>query len=197
MSDALHLRRLLPWAGRSSPLGLMVAAALCASGCIIIDDHNHDFVDDDDIIIDEGHVHEVIDADRALQTQLGEGVGLFVEYYTGGTWILWTSCDSYLTDVACDFQVHVLSGSSLGEVTSADFEQGDDIDVVSSDELWFYAITSTDSETLQLEAAPGEVLEVELWLDGYVEPRFIYWIGDGMVHEGASGSPVIFEPSSA
>jgi len=197
MSDTpSRVSRFHPRTRGFAPLGLLAAGALCASGCLIIDDHDDHFVDDD-VVIDDGHVHERIDADQTLQTELGEGVGLFVEYYSGGTWILWTSCDTYLSDFACDFQVHVLAGSTLGEVATFDFEAGDDVDVVSSDELWFYAVTSTDSETVQLEAAPGEVVEIELWLDGYLEPSFIYWIGDGLVHEGASGSPVIFEPSSA
>jgi hypothetical protein len=177
-------------------VGLLAAAAFSVSGCIIVDDHADPYLDDH-IVIDDGHVHETIDADESLQTELGEGVGLFVEYYAGGTWVLWTSCDSYLTDLACDFQVQVVTYSPLGDVTTSDFEAGDDVDVVADDELWFYALTSTDTEVVEFGADPGQAIEVELWVDGYVEPRFIYWVGDGLIHEGAVGSPVIFEPSSA
>jgi hypothetical protein len=33
-------------------------------------------------------------------------------------------------------------------------------------------------------------------LDGYVAPEFFVWYGNGYVHDGASGSPVVFQPDA-
>ena len=168
------------------------------SGCVIRSDSGHgmhatitDNTDQSDISL------ETIDADQVLDTDLGQGVGLFVEYSTGGTWRLWTSCDTSISDSACDFQVHVITGAPLGDITSQGFEAGDSFDLAAADELWFYAQTGTDSDAIQFPITAGAHVQVELWVDGAESPDFVYWVGDGVVHEGAPTQPVEFAPNAA
>jgi hypothetical protein len=70
------------------------------------------------------------------------------------------------------------------------------LELVAADELWFYAQTGSESDGVDFASDPGAPVELELWLDGYIDPQYIYWVGDGVVHEGAGDSPVVFEPNT-
>lgn len=185
---------------RTCLLGLALGAgALLTSGCVIVDDDHcrdgHCYDDPYDGYYD-GPVYETIDADQIMETQLGEGVGLFVEYRSGGTWRVWTSCDTVYTGYSCVLDTYMLAGSSISNVSSEGLESYDYVDQPYPDELIFYAETGADSDAIEFDTDPGVSLELELVLDDYVDPTFIYWVGDGRIHEGASSSPVIFEPDS-
>jgi hypothetical protein len=175
--------------------GLLTLMGLGASGCIIVDDsRNHDGT----VTVDQStpvYVH--IDADQVLHTDLGQGVGLFVEYATGGGWHLWTSCDTDISDATCSFQAHAIGDADFAHVTPENFGPGDSVELAAADELWFYAETGSESDGVTFTSEPGADIELEVWVDGNIEPQFIYWVGDGVVHEGASDSPVVFEPTSA
>lgn len=182
------------WRLGSTGAVVLVLVALCG-GCIIVDDgydgphyyYGPDYYDDP--------VYVTIDANEVMNTALGEGVGLFVEYESGGTWRLWTSCDTNLTGYACAFDVYAIAGSSVHNVITEDLEAYDHVDITSSDSLVFYAETGSNFDGVTFDTQAGVSLEVELVLDGYVEPSFIYWVGDGVLHEGAAGSPVVFSPN--
>jgi hypothetical protein len=178
--------------GALALVAVSVATSLAASGCVIVRDDAGDPVYDD-WPYDEV-VYETIDADQVLHTALGEGVGLFVEYYAGGTWRLWTSCDTALTNAACTLEAHVVGESALSRVYTDDFEGYDSVDLPYSDELWLYAETTYDSDGVEFDTDPGAAIELELWVDGYLDPGFIYWVGDGFIHEGAPSTPLVLTP---
>jgi hypothetical protein len=173
---------------------LLGALALGGAGCLFIDDRGPSGYYGDDYYYDDP-VYVTIDTDEVLSTDLGEGAGLFVEYRSGGTWRLWTTCDTYVTGYACAFDVYAIAGSSVRNIVADDLEDYDYVDLTGSDSFAFYAETGSDYDAIEFETAAGASLQVELQLDGYVEPGYIFWIGDGRVHEGAPGSPVIFDPS--
>ena len=74
-----------------SILGVGLLSAVAVNACVIWpeDDHDDHYVEPDPYI--EPTVYTTIDADHVLDTDLGLGAGLFVEYGTGGRWTLWTS----------------------------------------------------------------------------------------------------------
>jgi hypothetical protein len=49
---------------------------------------------------------------------------------------------------------------------------------------------------MTLTTTPGAVLRLETYLDDQPQPRFVYWFGNGVLHEGAPTNPVDFEPSA-
>jgi len=59
-------------------------------------------------------------------------------------------------------------------------------------------VADTDSGTdgATIETTPGAILRVDLLLDGKAEPRFIYWFGDGVLHQGAPTNPIDLEPNT-
>jgi hypothetical protein len=186
------------------PAILSVAAFVAAgslSGCII---HS----DDDD---DDGHgrwdteqpeapaVKLVgIDTDQTLDAVPGEGVGLFVEYAAGGSWRLWTTCDTNYSNVACKFDafVSVDKSSEIISVEEGDLEGYDEVAVLDSGEVHFHGETASDIDDMLVTTTPGAILRLEMTLDGVANERYVFWIGDGgVLHEGAPTNPVDFQPS--
>lgn len=174
---------------------MVATLGLLGAGCIIVDDGGYygphyyyepGYYDDP--------VWVTIDADEVLETTLGEGAGVFVEYESGGLWRIWTACDTNVTGYTCLFDVYATAGSSIDRVATDDLEAYDQVDITAPDALVFYTETGIDYDGIAFQAEPGAWLELEVLLDGAVDPRYIFWVSDGAVQDGAPGSPVIFEP---
>jgi len=181
---------------RGAAVAMVAALGLLCGGCIIVDEdgyygphyYNEPGYYDDPVWVG-------IDTGAVLDTALGEGAGVFVEYDWEGTWSIWTSCDTNVTGYSCLFDIYATAGSTLRGVVTDDLEAYDQVDVTASNSLVFYTETGSDYDGIQFGAEPGAWLEVEVLLDGYVDPRYIFWVSDGQVQTGAVSSPVIFEPS--
>jgi hypothetical protein len=172
---------------RASASVILTALAFGANGCI--------FVSHEDDAAFAGRAElTTIDAGRTLSTELGEGAGLFVEYQAGGRWNLWSSCDTKRTGHLCDWEVNVRSHSVVGSVDLLNLEGSDHVDVVADDQLVFFATTDLDSDQIQFSTSPGVLVEMEAFLDGLVAPDYFVWVSNGAVRNGATGSPVIFNP---
>jgi hypothetical protein len=191
-------RRARSRGSRLAVAGLVALGGLGLSGCIIVDDSRHD---DGTVLLDHSQpVYVTIDADATLDlgegSGPGDGVGFFVEYSTGGGWRMWASCDTNISDVACAFRAHVVGDADIWDVTPVGLGGGDSVELVAANELWFYADTSTEIDAVEFGSTAGANLWLELWLDGEIDPQFIYWTGDGLIHQGAPDSPVVFQPSA-
>lgn len=179
---------------------LLTTAIFGLGGCIIVQDDDPP----DTGIVQEPPPEEVepqlvsIDTDATISAEPGEGVGLFVEYAAGGTWRLWTTCDTNYSNVACNFDIFaaVDADSELIDIRGDDLEGRDEAGPWDEGVAFFHAETSADVDSVTLTTTPGAIVEVALYLDSYSQPRFIYWFGDGVLHEGAPTNPVDFEPVS-
>lgn len=159
-----------------------------SSGCFIYDTEY-----DNVASAPPGAVYATIDADHTLSTELGEGAAVFIEYQSGGVWRAWTSCDTNLTGYGCAFDVHFSSQSVIETVSTAGLEAEDFVEE-SGANISFYATTYGSSDSIELRTAPGALMTVELVLDGQLAPRYLVWYGNGLVRDGANGSPVVFQP---
>ncbi|MGK3995685.1 hypothetical protein [Sorangium sp. So ce1024] len=190
---------------------LLVAAPLALGGCIIVDDdgrdhdHHHDWDDDDD---DGGNntpppppandpMRVAIDTDALLSSEPGEGVGVFVEYAAGGTWTLWTTCDTNQSRVPCTFDLYasVDTSSELFDIVGSELEKSDTTGLVDEGVAYFHAETGADFDAMTFTTTKGAVVRLEAYLDGVLEPRFVYWFGDGVLHKGAPTNPLDFKPT--
>lgn len=179
------------------------------TGCIIVDEdddgHHPDRVGVDDPgnnNNDNPPAQEImqftIDTDKVLESPAGEGIGLFVEYATGGTWHLWTTCDTNYSNVGCKFDVlaSVDAASKIDVVEGSDLEGFDEVAALDDGSVSMHAETASDFDVMTLTTTPGSILRVDLHLDGFPEGRFIYWVGNGILHEGSPTNPVDFKPST-
>ena len=59
-----------------------------------------------------------VDTGAALTVTPGQGVGVFVEYTSGGQWTITTSCDTLESQYACGFDLFVSGVSSSTALTN-------------------------------------------------------------------------------
>jgi len=183
-------------------LGLVACVGLgsTTTGCIIVDDD-----DDGTVIVDNNNpppseepMLMSIETDVALDSVPGDGVGVFVEYYSGGFYRIWTTCDTNYTGAVCpmDIFMSVDRSSTIDAVTTEDLEGADLVNInEAAGTVDIHVDTSVDIDAIEIDTTPGAVLRIEVLLDGIPQPRFVYWFGNGVLHNGAPTSPVDLVPT--
>lgn len=145
-------------------------------------------------IIEEGP----IDTDATLvDVEPGQGAGLFVEYEAGGTWRVRASCDTAISGYACLWDVIVApveSPALLGFATEG-LDASDSL-VWEGGGVRMIASTGMEIDSFTVSAPAGEALRFDVYLDDQPAPRFVYWVGEGALHEGAPSNPVDLVPSA-
>jgi hypothetical protein len=139
----------------------------------------------------------VIDTDATLDVAPAKGVGVFVEYGSGGHWRVFVSCDTDKSGYECGFDVIVrpLDGSKVLGVASESLESNDTASLVGDDEVNLVTHTDYDFDGFVFDTDPGVGISVDAFLDNACT-NYVYWVGDGGVHDGAPSSPVEFVPSA-
>ncbi len=180
------------------------ALVLASSGCVIIDDPYYDDGYYDNTyghgagsgceLYYGGRVHETLDTDEIMDVEPGQGAGLMVEYLAGGTWQLWTTCDTDYTGLSCNFDVEVVTSAPIESVSNVVLEGYERVDITGDYQLFFDASTGVDYDQVTFDTTPGASIDVELVLDGCVEPQYIYWVRNNQVLHGGVGSPIAFTP---
>ncbi len=128
----------------------------------------------------------------------GEGAGAFVEYAAGGKWHVFTACDTKLSGLSCrwDIITSVGSDASISGFQPDSLEPSDYLDWNDSRSVRLVADNTNDIDGYYLEATPGGTVRVDVYLDDQPQPRFIYWVGEGGLHQGAPSNPIDLTPSS-
>jgi hypothetical protein len=139
-----------------------------------------------------------ITPDKTLQSNAGDGVGIFVEYATGGHWHVWTTCDTNQSKVSCDFEVFAIpeKGANISNVQPETLEGGDVAELLKDGSAHLSASTSTELDGMTFDATPGAVVELEVYFDGVPDSRVVYWFGNDTLHTGAPTDPVDFLPDT-
>ncbi len=205
MPSQLHQRQLGSLWGRSRIVALCVGIG-ALTGCVIVDDNND--YDNQTPWNDNGNgngnttpVEPMlvnIDSDIALDSKPGDGVGVFVEYYVGGQYRIWTTCDSNFSGVTCPFDIYTsVDTSSIISATTEENLEGFDTITVQPDQgtVDLHFETDGDYDAAVIDVTPGAILRVEAFIDNQSDPRFIYWFGNGVLHQGAPTNPIDFSPS--
>lgn len=144
---------------------------------------------------DEPPLRSIIERDAELvDRRPGYGLGVFVEYHSGGEWRIDVACDTATSMVACSWLVvaEPVEGTLTGAVTH-DLEESDDFELLPTS-VGIDSTTTDDMDGVSFSAEPGGAIALFVALDGYAESRFVYWVGDGAVHAGAPEVPFELEP---
>jgi hypothetical protein len=180
---------------------LLAASSVALGGCIIVEEDHHDDGWTEETYVPPPSAEEAmlmtIDTDATVTAEPGEGVGIFVEYAAGGTWRIWTTCDTNHSNAPCYFDIFasVDTSSELLDIFSDESESGDQVRLYSEGTAYFGATTESDVDAMVLNTTPGAIVRLEVYLDGVEQPRFLYWFGDGVLHRGAPTHPIDLEPS--
>lgn len=169
-------------------------------------DHDHRYYDDgyagnntggSSTSTPSGNVEQAtIDADELLDVEPGDGAGAFIEYESGGTYHITTSCDvAGGVDCAWDIVVTPLDGAPLESLTPVDLEKDDTVTIGSPNAVRLVASTGRDFDGFSFKTDPGAAIEVDALLDDAPANRFLFWVGDGALHGGAPSNPVDLIPN--
>jgi hypothetical protein len=144
-----------------------------------------------------------IDADATLQATPGDGVGVFVEYTTGGHWNVFTTCDFNTPanqGVSCGFDIFATvldQGGAISNPVGQDLAGKDGIVLQGDGTVHLFTENTTGLNGMTFDTAPGATVELDVYLDGQEDPHFLYWVGKDVLHRGAPTIPVDFVPSEA
>ena len=136
-----------------------------------------------------------IDADQLLNVDPGAGAGTFIEYESGGTYRVTTSCDN---GQACNWDIIVtpLDDAALLGVAPIDLESDDTVTIGSGNQIRLVTLTGKDFDGFTFQTDPGAAIELDALLDNGAANRYLFWIGDGALHSGAPSNPVDLVPSA-
>ncbi len=141
-----------------------------------------------------------IDTDATLENVVpGEGVGMMIEYFAGGTWRVQFTCDTAVTDLQCYWSINAqsLDGSSIGGVDVQHLDPDDAIDRPYPDVIWYDGLNTTELDRFTFQADPGKPIGFDVYLDGEPEPnRYVFWISDGWLNRGISGASFDLYPKT-
>lgn len=140
-----------------------------------------------------------IDTD-AKMTNLDSGVGMFVEYTSGGTWTVRFACDTAETKLDClwDVYAYTSDGGRIYSFTQLDLESEDFVAVASDGTLRIQTRTTTDLDGVEFVTDEGEPVTFDIWLDGEDAPnKYVFWMSNGEVVQGADTTVVELTPTAS
>ncbi|HTA88363.1 MAG TPA: hypothetical protein VK745_02260 [Polyangiaceae bacterium] len=142
-----------------------------------------------------------IDTDQQIDVDAGQGAGVFIEYATGGHYHVRVSCDTTLSNLACQWQVTVTletsdAGQTIMNVVGEGLQGNDSVTSVAPDGYQLNAYTTTEIDGFTFDTAPGAAVSVAANLDGACATPYYFWVGDGALHQGSPSDPITLTPST-
>jgi len=128
-----------------------------------------------------------VDSDQTMTAEGGEGVGVFIEYFKGGHWHLWWTCDTAQTRQSCEFSVSAAAAS--GNITNVDASElpGGFVTASTPSRVDAKSTTTTEVHGIRFDTNPGAVLTVEAAVGGLKDGAFLFFVQDGKVNGGFTG----------
>jgi len=141
-----------------------------------------------------------IDTNLTMTAAPGQGVGVFTEYASGGTWTVWWTCDSLVDNQnpPCQFDVKisVQTGTILAPATNG-FQPADTF-TSSATQIEGVTTTSTGSDGVTFQTEPGATITLSATVGGQYDGRFIFFVEGGKVDDGFTGTvtdPILLQGS--
>lgn len=138
-----------------------------------------------------------IDTDARIDVSSGDGAGVFVEYAAGGDWELFTTCDTNLSDIPCEFDilVSVPLGERISNVDGLELERDDEVFSLERGVLSLFFLTASDFDRVQFRTSPGQTVRIDALVDGVPDPEIMFWNGYGALQFAAPSNPLDLTPS--
>lgn len=145
----------------------------------------------------------IVDTNQTMNAAPGQGVGVFVQYQSGGNWNVWWTCDTDKTALSCNFEVAVSVGAgTINNLAGESIAPADSLNQTSPQEVQAVTTTSTGVSGMTFETPLGAnppVITVTASVDGAESGSFLFFVQDGKINGGYTGvltDPLKFEPSS-
>jgi len=159
-----------------------------------------------------------VDPNAPMTQTPGQGVGVFTQYDTGGHWYVWWTCDTSLSNDACDFAINI--SVAHGDITNARPQNFLEADLLSgggagstlpeggtpdaestegSPALHATTTTTTTVQGVYFDTAPGAVITLSAALSGEYSGSFLFFVQDDEVngnYKGMLSDPLELQSSS-
>jgi hypothetical protein len=132
-------------------------------------------------------VDTVVDPALAMNVEPGQGVGVFVEYWPGGRWHLSWTCDTALSQQACDFNIAASVATGTARITDAIAALGAIVTSPSVARVEIRASTQAELHGLWIETTPGAVLTLEASVGDLKDGSFLFFVQNGAIRGGYKG----------
>ena len=138
-----------------------------------------------------------IETDILVEGEPGEGISVFVEYLSGGHWVLTTTCDTKFSDYLCEFDIVLtVPGGTFDAVEDQELESTDEAFLLHDDVAQLLLETGFGLDRVIVSAPPGAAVRLDLHVDGAFDPQALVWSGYGVVQDQAPSNPVEFLPTT-
>ena len=120
----------------------------------------------------------------------GEGVGVFVEYASGGHWHVWWTCDTNVNPqgaLTCDFTVRVTVTAGQIALKDSTAPSGT-VHSVSAQELDASTVTGNEVHAVTFDTDPGAVVTLDAAIGGQHDGRYFFFVQNGQVNGGFTGT---------
>ena len=138
-----------------------------------------------------------VDTNGTLVTTPGNGIGVYVEYQTGGHWRVSWTCDTSLTSLSCNFVVDAsVTAGNIALPAGEGLEASDTLSQGSPQQLEAVTTTTTGVDAMTFDTTPGAPVTVTVTLNA---PVSFFFVQDNLVNGGYKGAltnPLIFQPST-
>lgn len=128
-----------------------------------------------------------VDTDQTMTADPGKGVGVFIEYATGGKWHVWWTCDTATTGQSCDFAVSAsVTTGTLANLDAGELPGGF-VATPTPSRVDARVTTSNEVHGVRFTTNPGAVLTVQASVGGLQDGSFLFFVQDGKVNGGYAG----------
>ncbi len=141
-----------------------------------------------------------VDTGRTLNAAPGDGVGIFVEYASGGHWHVWWTCDTTKTGASCGFDLTIKSETGdLASITSEGVLASDSVTSTDARTISARSLTGSNAVGVSFVAPAGGIISIDAAVGGVRDPAFFFFVQDGKPNGGYTGpltDPLRFQGKS-
>lgn len=146
-----------------------------------------------------------VDPNQTMNATPGDGVGVFVQYKTGGHWTIWWTCDTNKTGESCSFDntVSVQKGTiaNIASMTPGVAVTGVTQNGPGAIEAQTTTTTGVDGVDFDTPLASGQVpvITLDAKVNGQESAQFLFFVQNGKINGGTQDTltdPLMFEPST-
>ncbi|MGH7281583.1 MAG: hypothetical protein ACRELY_08685, partial [Polyangiaceae bacterium] len=124
-----------------------------------------------------------VDTGKTMTAAPGEGVGIFVEYKTGGHWHVSWTCDTNKTKLGCTFSLQL--SSVTGQIANLAINgqaQGDNIQQTDNQTITATTSTTSNAVDITFDADAGGKIQINADVGGVQDSSFFFFVQDGQVN---------------
>jgi hypothetical protein len=146
-----------------------------------------------------------VDPNQTMNATPGDGVGVFVQYKTGGHWTVWWTCDTNKTGQPCSFDngVSVSKGTitNVASMTPGIAATGVTQNAPGAIAAQTNTSTGADGITFDTPLTAGQVpvITVDAKVNGQENGGWLFFVQDGKINGGTNDTltdPLMFEPTT-